>query len=64
MSMLIHRLLPVVALLCLLGGPIRGCFDVDGKTFYATVGLISTMILLLVGFWQLKFQADGTQQSS
>ena len=64
MSVVIHRLLPVIALLFLLGSPIRNYFDVDGKIFYAMVGLISSMVLMFVGFWQLRFQDDVTLESS
>ena len=55
-SFLLHRVLPAIALLCLMATPIRGFFDMEDLDFYAMVNLTAICILALLGLWQLRFQ--------
>jgi hypothetical protein len=54
-SFLLHRVLPAIALLCLMATPIRGFFDMEDLDFYAMVNLTAICILALLGLWQLQF---------
>ena len=56
LSLLLHRVLPAIALLCLMATPIRGFFDMEDLDFYAMVNLTAICILALLGLWQLRFQ--------
>jgi hypothetical protein len=59
LSPLLHRVLPAIALLCLMATPIRGFFDMEDLDFYATVNLTAICILALLGLWQLRFRDSG-----
>ena len=56
LSFLLHRVLPAIALLCLMATPIRGFFDMENLDFYAMVNLTAICILALLGLWQLRYQ--------
>lgn len=55
-SVLMHRILPGVALVCLMAGPIAGYLKLDPDTFWVVVNGTGVALLLIVGLWQLKFQ--------
>ena len=59
LSLLLHRILPAIALLCLMATPIRGFFDMEVLDFYAMVNLTAICILALLGLWQLRIRDSG-----
>ena len=57
LSVLMLRVLPVIALVCLLETEIRTLLDdiIDGGTYWAYATMTSSISLFVVGLWQFSY---------
>lgn len=54
-GLIMARLLPAVALLCMLDSALLGLLGLGDNTYWITVTMVSTLILFIVGLWKFAF---------